>query len=108
MPADPNAFRSQVLKLAFRESFTNADGTLIKTFAYVYNDESAIFNDPSGHSRGSVVITQTTGTERKGKSKAPLSGTIQFWLGEWIDNRPASNVVVCSGTFTSTQPLNVP
>lgn len=109
--SDPNLFHCEVLKLAFRESFTNAAGTVVQTFAYVYNNESMIFNDPSAHSRGSAVLTQQSDSavgSRRRHSKAPLSGTLQFWLGEWIDDRPADNVAVCSGTFTSSGPLAPP
>lgn len=89
---DPNAFRCEVFKLAFQEKYTSGDGTLVKKFAYMYNDES-------GHSRGSAIITQRgTGASMK------IDGKCQFWLGPENPTTPK----VCAGTFTAVGPLDVP
>jgi hypothetical protein len=105
---DPNLFRCEVLKLAFAESFTNSSGTFIKTFAYIYNDESDIFGDPSAHSRGSAVITRKTTRDSHGATHTTITGKLQFWLGVWLENAPANDVVVCAGTFAAQRPLNLP
>src|SRR5436190_4431360 len=41
--SDPNLFHCEVSQLAFPVSYTNSSGTVIKTFAYVYNNDSDIF-----------------------------------------------------------------
>ena len=103
--SDPNLFRCQVMTLAFPESYTNSAGTQVKTFAYIYNSDSDIFSDPSDHSRGSAVITKTTAGKMP---RTSLTGKLQFWLGQWIDNAPAPNATICSGSFTAKGPLNSP
>jgi hypothetical protein len=103
--SDPNLFHCQVSQLAFPESYTNSSGTVIKTFSYVYNNDSDIFSDPSSHSRGSAVITRTIGSGQGG-TRTTLTGKLQFWLGDWIDNAPAPKATLCSGTFTSTGTLS--
>jgi hypothetical protein len=103
---DPNLFRCEVLELAFPQSYTNSAGTLIKTFAYIYNSGSDIFGNPSSHSRGSAVVTRNlTGNST---THTAITGKLQFWLGEWIENAPAPQATICSGTFTSTGALSVP
>jgi hypothetical protein len=104
---DPNVFRCEVSQLAFPVSYTNSSGTVIKTFSYVYNSDSDIFADPSAHSRGSAVVTRTV-TGAQGTTSTALTGKLQFWLGQWIENAPAPHAAICSGTFTSTGTLNVP
>jgi hypothetical protein len=105
--SDPNLFHCEVSQLAFPVSYTNSDGTLIKTFAYVYNNDSDIFSDPSSHSRGSAVVTRTIGGGQGGM-RTTITGKLQFWLGQWIDNAPAPKATICSGTFTSTGSLSAP
>ena len=104
---DPNTFHCEVSQLAFPASYTNSSGTVIKTFSYVYNNDSDIFSDPSAHSRGSAVVTMTQ-TGAQGAAHTAITGKLQFWLGQWIDNAPAPHATICSGTFTSTGTLNVP
>src|SRR6185503_9102267 len=104
---DPNLFRCNVSTLAFPQAYTNSAGTLVKTFVYVYNNDSQIFNDPSAHSRGSVVITRTL-TSSGGATHTTITGKVQFWLGEWNENTPAPKATICSGTFTSKSALNIP
>ncbi|HLP77261.1 MAG TPA: hypothetical protein VK327_10115, partial [Candidatus Paceibacterota bacterium] len=93
---DPNIFRCEVFKFAFPESYTNNIGTVMKRFAYIYDDTS-------GHSRGSVVIS------RRGKTNAPaIDGKLQYWLGVWSDSGGDPNAIVGSGTFKATGALNFP
>jgi hypothetical protein len=106
--ADPNLFNCQVFTLAFKESYTNAAGTEVKTFAYIYNNDSDVFNDPSGHSRGSAVFTRSQVPSKGGGTNTVITGTVHFWLGVWMDNAAATNAIICSGTFTSKGPLNLP
>ena len=104
---DPNLFRCEVFKLAFPAGITNSSGTQVKNFTYIYNNDSDIFADPSAHSRGSAVVTRGAVAKHAAPNTNVITGKLQFWLGEWIDNAPATNAIVCSGTFTG-KPLSLP
>src|SRR5581483_9353861 len=111
---DPNLFRSEIFKLGhtFNDNFgdlettyTNSSGTLMRRFAYIFDGDGGTFtNKNNGHNRGSAVYVQTLSTNKSGATSVAITGRMQFWLG--ITNDP--NPGICSGTFQSVGPLNLP
>jgi hypothetical protein len=98
-----NNFHCEIMQFAFQQSYTNLDGTQIKSFAYVYTWGSQLFPDSSGMSRGSAIIaTSVTG------EKTNINGTVQLWLGPFSDNHPIENATIVSGNFKSIKPLELP
>jgi hypothetical protein len=97
---DPNLFRCELFKFAFAQTYTNSAGTVMKRIAYVYDETS-------GHSRGTVVIHQRLGDAngKKNKKSGPLEGTIHYWLGIWDENVADPNPTVASGKFKAVRSL---
>jgi hypothetical protein len=103
------AFRCEVIQFSFPQSYTNLDGTQVKTFAYVYTSGSTLYPDGSGLPRGSAEITTSvTGMNSRNGPRTNITGKIQFWLGKLEDNQPADNAIIASATFNSTKPLDLP
>jgi hypothetical protein len=92
---DPNLFRCEIFRLAFPLSYTNSAGTVLKRFAYVYDETS-------DHSRGSVVL------KRKEGQGAMLEGTLIYWLGIWNESVSDPNAIVGSGSFKGIRALDFP
>lgn len=104
---DPNLFHYEIFKFTYTfsgspsQSYTNSAGT-IKRFAYIFgNDDS--------HSRGSVILNESTSTDDSGGIAVNgVTGTVQFWRGLWQADAPDPNAVPCSGSFKTTKALFAP
>jgi hypothetical protein len=105
---DPNLFHCEIFKLTYTfsgspsQSYTNSAGTVLKRWAY-------IFSSDGGHSRGSAIINQRSGSSKAGTNgPVTVDGKLQYWLGTWDEHTSDPNAIVCSGTFKAKEPLNLP
>jgi hypothetical protein len=106
-PTNAEAFHCEILHFAFQQSYTNLDGTQVKTFAYVYTIGSDVFPDSGEESRGSAVISMSVTNSPHTGLKTNITGKIQFWLGSSDTNQP-QDTIIASGTFNAIKALMLP